>query len=108
MRYIQKSYEEAEAENFPPPGRYYENWEQWREDNAWQVSEMYWSNGIWRINDDGSMECIATDGGEPEDNSFARDGAWIVGELNRAFENGFRAGYDASHEEMHINERLSP
>lgn len=87
-RYIQKSFEEAKSENFPAP-----HGETWDEIESWYGEyEMPYQNGIWKIEDDGNMKCIATDGGEPEDNSFVRDGAWIVGALNEAFEHGFNFG----------------
>lgn len=88
MRYVQKNFEQAKQENFPAPW-HYENWDDYEEDN-WD--DLYYTNGIWRIEDDGTMKLVAVDGGEPEDNSFVRDGAWIVGELNTAFDNGFNFG----------------
>ena len=35
---------------------------------------------------------VGSDGGEPEDNSFYRDWAWVVGELNAAYERGLKDG----------------
>jgi len=32
------------------------------------------------------------DGGEPEDNSFSRDWSWIDGELERAYNLGYKDG----------------
>lgn len=104
MRYIQKNFEQAKDENFPSPWDY-ESWEEYEED-SWD--DLYEKNGIWRIEDDGTMSLVQTDGGEPEDNSFNRDGSWIVGELNRAFQNGFDFGYNKCYGEMHDDERVSP
>ena len=38
-------------------------------------------------------EVIAFDGGEPEDNSFIRDWAWVPTALEQAYNEGFERGY---------------
>lgn len=34
------------------------------------------------------IRLVATDGGEPEDQTFRRDWSWVAGELNEAWEKG--------------------
>ena len=48
------------------------------EDNGWR----YVVN-LYRIDDDGTETELGSDGGEPEDQSFGRDWAWVPIELNR-------------------------
>lgn len=43
---------------------------------------------IYRFENDVPVECLALDGGEPEDNSFSRDGSWIAGALEAAYKLG--------------------
>jgi hypothetical protein len=44
------------------------------------------TNCLFLMENDRPIKLIATDGGEPEDNSFIRDWAWVEGELNTALE----------------------
>lgn len=37
---------------------------------------------------------IATDGGEPEDQSFRRDWSWVPDELQKAYDAGYRKGFE--------------
>lgn len=104
MKYIQANFADGQNLNLCPPDNY-PNWTEYEEE-SW--GDLYETNGIWIKNDDGSTELIAQDGGEPEDNSFDRDGCWIVGELNKAFRLGFETGYNNAYGEMQINEGLSP
>lgn len=39
------------------------------------------------------VEVLAVDGGEPEDNTFGRDGAWITPALNAAYRRGHAEGF---------------
>jgi hypothetical protein len=57
---------------------------------GWDEDEWYewYDQGIWRFEDDEPVEFIATSGGEPEDNSFIRDYAWVAPALNAAYELG--------------------
>lgn len=103
MRFVQRSFEQAAEEGLNPPDGY-GNWEQYRI-NSWE--DPYYTNGIWVIEEDGANTLIAIDGGEPEDNSFNRDGAWIVGALNKAFRDGFISGYNGAYAEMQTNEGVS-
>lgn len=104
MRYIQYNFEEAKGKGLEPP-EYYDTWEQYEED-SWE--DLFYTNGIWLQEEDGSTVLISTDGGEPEDNSFVRDGAWIVGELNRAFQQGYKTGYNAGYGSLQDDEGVSP
>lgn len=75
-RYIQVSQKEAKDKNYPEA----EDFGKWHDDY-----ELDWLQAIYECDDEGTpIRLVSTDGGEPEDNSFNRDGAWIVGELNRA------------------------
>lgn len=58
------------------------------EQNQWD-DEGY-GYGIWRFVDGVAVEFLASDGGEPEDNSFTRDGAWIAPALQAAYDLGTR------------------
>lgn len=78
-RYVQVSLKDVVERQLP-------EWESW--DGGYE-DDLYWGAAIYRCDDEGNpVEFIACDGGEPEDNSFNRDGGWIVGELNRAAEQG--------------------
>jgi hypothetical protein len=55
----------------------------------WMDEEGY---GIWRFEDDTAVEFLNCDGGEPEDNSFIRDGSWIAPALQAAYELGRSGG----------------
>lgn len=54
--------------------------------------EATWSHGIYLFEDGVFKKCMSMDGGEPEDNSFVRDGCWITPALNAAYEAGYEAG----------------
>lgn len=89
-RYIQKNLAEARDEGFPPP--------YWFGDQGWDVldhdyNDYNYYTGIWFIQDNGALDFIACDGGEPEDQTLDRDFAWVLDALNAAFENGFEFGY---------------
>jgi hypothetical protein len=74
-RYIQVSLAKAIENQYPG----YEDYDGWRDDY-----ELSWLQAIYECDGGVPVRLVATDGGEPEDNSFNRDGAWIVRELNRA------------------------
>lgn len=48
---------------------------------------------VVRDDDENIARVVDVDGGEPEDNFFARDWAWVPSELNRAYELGIERGY---------------
>lgn len=47
-----------------------------------------WEMALYRFENGTPVEFLASDGGEPEDNSFLRDGAWIAPALNAAYRLG--------------------
>lgn len=73
----------------------YPDWEDWADDegnfNDWLDD---WASAIYRFEDDIAVELLSIDGGEPEDNSFTRDGAWIAPALLKAYALGVRHGVD--------------
>lgn len=48
-----------------------------------------------RISCDGKIIEEYNDGGEPEDNYFARDWNWVLSELQRAYKLGFEHGIES-------------
>lgn len=68
-----------------------EDWDEYFEE--W--SGDLWDFGIWLYEEGGESTLLAVDGGEPEDNSFLRDGAWIAPALNDAFQRGFKEGFES-------------
>jgi hypothetical protein len=68
------SIEEAQENNYPGVDFY-------DDDDGYRM-------GIWRFEDGNPVEFLAADGGEPEDNSFYRDGSWITPALNEAYRLG--------------------
>ncbi len=50
-----------------------------------------WEASLWRCEDGQPVEFISEDGGEPEDNSFYRDGSWIAPALQAAYELGLNS-----------------
>lgn len=49
-----------------------------QEDNGYRLMVH-----LYRVDDDGLETLLGSDGGEPEDQSFGRDWAWVPVELNR-------------------------
>lgn len=49
----------------------------------------YWW-GVWRCEDGVPIECVGTDGGEPEDQILIRDWRWVPHALKQAYELGAR------------------
>lgn len=47
-----------------------------------------YGNSIIEILEDGTVNWIGSDGGEPEDQFLTRDWSWVVGALNKAYEDG--------------------
>jgi hypothetical protein len=88
VRYRTISFKVARAKNYPAP--YGEDWEYIGD------YEDYATHGIWRFEDGVPVKCLGTDGGEPEDNSFVRDGAWIAPALDDAFLLGCKYGYEVA------------
>lgn len=51
----------------------------------WPESEyLYGSTALYEMKNDVPIRLVATDGGEPEDQTFNRDWWWVVDELNAA------------------------
>jgi len=59
--------------------------------DTWEPDDYDDINHIYRFEDGVPVEMLACDGGEPEDNTFYRDGRWIVPALNAAYELGLKA-----------------
>lgn len=71
---------QAVEDQVPGAEDYHSDWN----DNDWNAL-------IIRYGPEGQV-ILASDGGEPEDNSFFRDGAWIPGALQEAFHRGVKYG----------------
>lgn len=52
---------------------------------------------LYRFEDKVPMELIGSDGGEPEDQTFSRDWAWVPRALNEAFQLGLVKGSNDKH-----------
>jgi hypothetical protein len=57
--------------------------------------ELDWCMGIWMFHNGVATKLLRVDGGEPEDNSFNRDGSWITPALNEAYKLGYLEGIGA-------------
>lgn len=69
--------------------------EQYEDVIRWVGEDTYveeWESGIWYCEDGRPVKMLAMDGGEPEDNMFIRDGAWIAPALQAAYDSGFKDG----------------
>jgi hypothetical protein len=78
VKYILVDSEYAIKNNIPHP------WDDdWEDEDDWDY-RIY----LYLQKDDGEYEFIASDGGEPEDNTFRRDWSWVPGELNKALAYG--------------------
>ena len=53
------------------------DWETWEGTEDWDMALLEFDHETGEF-----VRVVATDGGEPEDNSFRRDYAWIVDEMN--------------------------
>lgn len=78
VEYKVVSLAEAERLGYPPPR--YTTWDDWSNDE--------YQSAIYCVESGFATKCLAVDGGEPEDNSFVRDGSWIAPALNAAYELG--------------------
>lgn len=66
-----------------------ETWDEFFEDGY----DNEWLYGIWMLDTAAeTSKLLAVDGGEPEDNRFYRDGAWIAPALNEAYKAGYAEG----------------
>lgn len=83
VEYKVVSIADAKSNNYPAP--YGED--EWDEDYYWD--DENWFCGIWLIRDNKAIQCITTDGGEPEDQYLRRDGSWIAPALNKAYKQGY-------------------
>jgi hypothetical protein len=81
------TFEEAAEKNFPLPWNNGEDW-----DFIKSEYDIWIMCGIWEFDDKTPVKCIATDGGEPEDNSFLRDGSWIAPALTKMYRRGYDDG----------------
>jgi hypothetical protein len=85
MQYLQKSFKEAKELNWASPWN--SGWESFSED------ELFLLHGIWKVEYvDLGYEFVASDGGDPEDQTLSRDWAWVVGALNNAYQEGLKDG----------------
>jgi hypothetical protein len=55
--------------------------------------EDYWLRALVRCEDGKPVEILGEDGGEPEDQSFRRDWAWVPQALQDAYDLGYGHGY---------------
>ena len=54
-------------------------------------------NALVRFERSLPVEVVAYDGGEPEDNLFTRDWAWVANELNKVYHEGYAEGVKSAH-----------
>jgi hypothetical protein len=83
VKYICVSFKEARERGLDDPWGIFEDE---------LVYEDEYRMGIWRL-DGVNSKFLNSDGGEPEDNSFIRDGAWITPALNEAYQLGYHRGF---------------
>lgn len=68
---------------------------------GYSEAEFKWHDpwGLWELEDGKPIRLIGTDGGEPEDQLLVRDWRWVQEELQKAYNEGFVAGYKCSCDE---------
>jgi hypothetical protein len=76
-------------------------------DDEEEISEFLKEHSLLVVESDGTIIFSKFDGGEPEDNSFVRDLAWIPGLIQRAYNIGDEKGYERGYNscEQAFNER---
>lgn len=57
-----------------------------------ECEDAYCDRNVMTITVDGEVRAQYYDYGEPEDNSFVRDWAWVATELKNAYELGLKEG----------------
>lgn len=70
------------------------DWEEFANEDGNVISWHEYDNAIYMFDNGVAVKLLATDGGEPEDNSFVRDGSWIAGALTEAYAKGFEDGHN--------------
>lgn len=86
--YVLVTEEEAKERGYSPTYGYTE-WEE-RNPDSWYDDWKY-DLHLYQL-DEGTDRWVASDGGEPEDNTFGRDWGWVPAELHKAYDDGFKAG----------------
>ena len=79
MKYIVLNIEEAHKRNYKSP---------WDEPLN-ELPNLGWGLFLVEDNED-FIRCICLDGGEPEDQTLARDWSWVETELNKALRGDVR------------------
>jgi hypothetical protein len=67
-----------------------------------KIDDGYWEGYELRAFRDGELILAATDSGEPEDNMFLRDYAWIKPRLEEAYRLGFEDGASQNNPPEHV------